>query len=292
MTPEQNSVGTSGLEENYAHCEAQLKAGDRTAWLASLFAPAERRPALYALGAFVLDVRGVRDKIREPLAGELRLQWWTDAIEGETRGDVRGHPVAAALLDALRRYDMHRAALTTFIDVERDALYDESIPTIAAFDERADQTEGALFMQRAQILAGQVTNPTRLAARHAGRALATVQAIRALGPKRQQMLIPLNLLRAREIGTGDLKLRRASPALTSALAELCAHAAAQITALRGLQTSIDPASAPAFLTASTASLLLRRATNPGFDPFAEQLDLPQWRKQWILWRAASRNGVP
>ena len=43
----------------------------------------------------------VRDRIREALPGEIRLQWWRDVLEGRSAGG--GHPVAAALLDAIER---------------------------------------------------------------------------------------------------------------------------------------------------------------------------------------------
>ena len=44
----------------------------------TLFAPAEHRGALFALYAFNLEVARVREVVREPLAGEIRLQWWRD----------------------------------------------------------------------------------------------------------------------------------------------------------------------------------------------------------------------
>ena len=34
----------------------------------------------------------------EPLAGEIRLQWWRDALGGAVPEQVAGNPVAAALL--------------------------------------------------------------------------------------------------------------------------------------------------------------------------------------------------
>ena len=291
MTDADGSGPVSTVEDHFAYCEAQLKAGDRTAWIATLFAPAERRSALHAIGAFALEVRGVRDKVREPLAGELRLQWWTDAIEGETRGDVHGHPIAAALLDTVRRYGLSRSALTGFIDSERDDLYDESIPTLDAFDTRADRTEGALIAQRALVLTGSDSGTTADAALHAGRAIAVVDAIRALETKRTQVLVPLDMLRRQEVGTADVKIGRSSPPVLAAIAGLAAHATAELNALRALRLLIEPEIAPALLTANVVEPILRRVARRGFDPFVTRADLPQWRKQWILWRAAGRRGV-
>ena len=44
----------------------------------------------------------VREAAREPLPGEIRLQWWTDVLSGERREEASANPVAAALLAADR----------------------------------------------------------------------------------------------------------------------------------------------------------------------------------------------
>src|SRR3982074_2398383 len=92
------------MQDAFAHCEALVRSADKDRFLAALFAPAEHRGALHALYAFNIEVARVRERIREPLAGEIRLQWWSDAIAGEGAGDVRSNPVAAALLAVMARY--------------------------------------------------------------------------------------------------------------------------------------------------------------------------------------------
>ena len=291
MTLDQAVAVPSAVSENYSYCETLLKEHDRTAWLATLFAPAEHRPALHALGAFILDVRSIPDKVREPLAGELRMQWWTDALEGESRGDVSGHPIAAALTDTLRRYQVPSTTLTGFLDLERDALYDETVESLSEFDTRADRAQGALIEARAEMLAGPLKAKTKKAAALAGRVLAVLDAFAGLTLPRQQALVPLELLRKYGIGLAELRLRKPNPAVSQALADLRHHADESLEQLRALRAEIDPEAGPAFLTASVAAALLRLSKKSGFQPFSSRLDLPQWRKQWILWRAAGRNGI-
>ena len=48
--------------------------------LSALYAPADKRRSLFALYAFNAEIARIRDRIREPLPGEIRLQWWRDAI--------------------------------------------------------------------------------------------------------------------------------------------------------------------------------------------------------------------
>src|SRR5258708_39658912 len=89
------------MQDAYAHCEALVRAADKDWYLAGLFAPAAARRHLYALYAFACEIARVREAAREPLPGEIRLQWWRDALRGAARGEVPANPVAAALIDTV-----------------------------------------------------------------------------------------------------------------------------------------------------------------------------------------------
>ena len=288
-----DAPASSTLADAYAHCEAEAKAADRVAWLAALFAPADKRPAFHALAAFLQEIGTVRDKVREPLAGELRLQWWTDAFEGEARGDVRGHPVAAALIDAIRRHGLPRSALSEIVEAKRQDLYDEPLATLAEFNAWADRTEGAVFLLRAAVLSAPA-EAIRVAATHAGRAAAVLKATQALARRhatRSEVRLPLDLLKAQGIGTAEVAVARDSPAIRAVLEQMRGHAETNMAALRRLRADIPEAAGPGFLTANIVPPLLRQLARRGYDPFSEPLGLPQWREQWILWRAAGRNGI-
>lgn len=235
----------------------------------------------------------MRGKVREPLAGELRLQWWTDAIEGEARGDVRGHPVAAALIDAIRRAHLPRGVLTDMLEARRADLYDDPIETLADYAARADRTEGARVALAAQVLLERRDPAVEAAARHAGRAVASTETLRALASPATplHMTVPLELLRRHGIGAAEVVVRRATPAVQAALGDLVAYGRSEVEKLRERRTAIDGQAAPAFLTANLVTPELKRAGRPGFDPFATPIALPPWRQQWLLWRAARRNGV-
>src|SRR5262249_9951086 len=91
------------MPDAFSYCENLVRAGDKDRWLASLFAPAERRTHLHALYAFNLEVARVRELAREPMAGEIRLQWWREVIAGTRPGEAAANPVAAALVETIAR---------------------------------------------------------------------------------------------------------------------------------------------------------------------------------------------
>ncbi|MCW6506698.1 phytoene/squalene synthase family protein [Lichenifustis flavocetrariae] len=270
-----------------------VKTSDRSAWLAALFAPPDKRHFLYAIEAFAIEIAGVRAKVREPLAGELRLQWWTDAIEGEARGDVRGHPVAAALIETIRRAHLPRATLTGMIDARRTDLYDDPLASLDEYAARADQIHGARISLEALALQGTRDPTTEAAARHAGRAMAVVETLRAFtsGGTPLHMTVPLDLLRQHGIGAAEVLVRRTSAPIRAAIAALVDFAWQEWAALRDTRRTLDPRAAPAFLTANLAVPELKRTRQRAYDPFTTQVGLAPWRQQWILWRAARRNGI-
>ena len=74
------------MQTNFEHCAALVREADRDRYLATLFAPAEQRDALFALYAFNVEIARVRELAREPMPGEIRLQWWREALVRRARG--------------------------------------------------------------------------------------------------------------------------------------------------------------------------------------------------------------
>ena len=104
------------MRPNFEHCMKLVREGDRDRYLATLFAPDVHRDALFSLYAFNVEISRVRDLAREPMPGEVRLQWWREALSGERAGETAAHPVAAALREALERYGLSAERLIALID--------------------------------------------------------------------------------------------------------------------------------------------------------------------------------
>ncbi|MDO8875451.1 MAG: squalene/phytoene synthase family protein, partial [Pseudolabrys sp.] len=134
------------------HCAALVREADRDRYLAALFAPAERRDALFALYAFNIEISRVRDVAREPMPGEIRLQWWREVLSGERDGEAAAHPVAAALVAALMQHNIAPERLSAIIDAHTFDLYDDPLPTLDDFDNYAVMTQSALIDVAADLL--------------------------------------------------------------------------------------------------------------------------------------------
>lgn len=274
----------------YAHCEALVRAGDRDRFLAGLFAPSSLRPHLFALDAFDLDTTRIRDVASQPVAGEIRLQWWRDAVGDEARGDVASHPVAAALLDTIERFRLPQHAFLDLLEARIFDLYDDPMPALADLEGYCGETASARVRLASLVLAGGVDPGAADAAGHAGVAEAVTDLLRAFPrhAKRGQVYVPQDVLHRHGATREDIVAGTDSAALKAALAEMRALARSHLDRLERLLPTVSATIAPAVLPALIAPLYLARMERRDYEPFRTVINVPQWRRQWALWRAARR----
>ncbi len=278
------------MNDAYRHCEELVRAADKDRFLAALFAPAEKRGALHALYAFNIEIARVRDAIREPMAGEIRLQWWRDVLGGERAGEGAANPVAAALFDTIARFALSTEPLLGLVEAHAFDLYDDPMPTLAAMEAYLRRTSVTLIGQAARVLAGGHPVVADMA-EPAGLGCGMTGLLRAVArhASRRQLYVPLDVLERHGADPEDVFVGNATPALGAALSELRIRAGAQLSDFEALLPRLPEAAAPAFLTVALARADLVAMDRRGFDPFTV-VEAPQWRRQWTLWRAARRYG--
>jgi len=266
------------------HCRGLVAANDKERYWASLYAPTDRRGALYALYAFNLELAAVRERAREPMAGEIRLQWWREVLQGERNGEAAAHPIAAALTATLQANGLSAAQLLGLIEARSFDLYDDPMPNVAAFEAYASATAGVLFGTAARILGAATADDL---GRHAGVAQGYVNILSGF-PRhtaRGQLYIPAELLDRYGVDRDGIFTGKATFELRAALAELRLHARRHLAAADALRSSLSPEALPAFLPAALIRPTLARMERRGYEPLALG-ELPLWQRQWQIWRAA------
>ena len=251
---------------NFAHCEALVREGDPDRYWASLFAPAGKRRHLHALYAFNFEIARVRESVREALMGEIRLQWWRDALQGEVRGDVRANPVAAALDDTIVKFRLPRQSLVDLIDARIFDLYEDPMPSLNDLEGYCGETSSSLIQLSGIVLSDGAESSTADAAGHAGVAYAA------------------DILAHHGVVRDDIVAGRGGPGLRSALADMRAVIRRHLDQARTLRSTIPPAAEPAFRPLALVEPYLKAMERRDYDPFHTQVDLPQWRRILALWR--------
>jgi phytoene synthase len=271
------------------YCERVVRETDKDRFLATLFAPAPFRPVLFALYAFDSEVATVADRISQPLAGEVRLQWWHDIVMAGELDRAAGSPVASALIAIMLSFGLPRQALVDLIKARRFDLYQDSMATLAELDLYGEQTAGTVFYLAARILLGGDDPHVGEAARHAGIAFTIVRLLAAFGmhAARGRLYVPAETFQRHGARPEDLFAGNVTPEWHEALANLRSHARRHLGIARDLMVTIPEDARVAFLPAALARPFLTRMETRGYDPLAPA-ELAQWRRQLTLWRA-SRN---
>lgn len=285
------SSGADRRAAHYEHCAALVREADRDRWIASLFAPADKRPHLHALHAFAIEVARVRDLVSAPAPGEIRLQWWVDAIEGEARGDVHAYPVADALIDTVHRFRLPRRALTDLIEARRFDLYEDPMPDLEALEAWCGHTASVPIRLASLILADDAAPGGADCAGYAGVAIGIAALLRAFAHHSGQgrLYVPVDVLAAHGLTPGAALTRPAPEGLTAALAELRALARQRLAQAQETLSDVAPVARAAFLPIAPVGLNLNALDRPRmlYEPAPS---VPQWRRQWAIWRMARRIG--
>jgi phytoene synthase len=274
------------MQTHFEHCAALVREADRDRYLATLFAPAAQRDALFALYAFNVEIARVRELAREPLPGEIRLQWWREVLSGERAGEAAAHPVAAALRETLARYGFVATPLLELIDERIFDLYDEPMATVGDLELYGIRTQSPVFAMAARILKPG-TMPPELFTLDAGVAYTIAGILRSFGrhASRRQLYVPLEVLERHQVSREDIFAAQVSEQLLAALAEMRGLARRHLAAAQAKLKSAAPEILPAFLPIALVGPQLRPMERAGYQPFALDQISP-WRRQWLLWRAA------
>jgi len=273
------------MQDSYSHCETLVRTADKDRYLATLFAPADKRGPLFALYGFNAEIANVRERAREPMPGEIRLQWWRDVLNGERAGEAAVNPIAAALVETIARFSLPKERLLGLVEAHAFDLYDDPMPTFEALEGYARQTWGTIFALAALICGAEAAHAAEPGAIACG--ITALLRSFALNASRRQLYVPVEFL---EGGTTpeEIFAGQTSPSLVNALRMLRTRVRDNVVAFEPALASVSAAAMPAFLPVALVPSYLSEMERPDYDPFRSDPSVPQWRRQWILWRAARR----
>lgn len=272
--------------ESAGFCADLVRKHDFVRYASTLFVPAVERRALLAIYAFNAEISRVRDQVSQPLPGEIRLQWWTDALEGAGHGEVEGNPVAAELMQSVRDFRLPVEPLSRLIEEHQFDLYNDPMPSMAALEGYVTDTASALFSLAARIMS-RPSEAIEHLARHAGLAQGIAQVIAALphDAARQQLFVPLQLLESHGSGMEEVFAGKQTPAARAAIDQLIGDAQKHLETAFEILKAVPAQVRPVFLPLALIRRDLKRMSRADADPFIPQ---PQSRLRtlWTLWRAS------
>ncbi len=133
-------------------CAAMVRKADPDRYFSALFAPAAKRPFLFALYAFNVELARVAASVREPMMGEIRLAWWRETLEGARAGKPRTHDVARALAETCADVELPAALFDTMVDARAFDFLEGTFTDPESRDAYLDATSVNLMRLAARVL--------------------------------------------------------------------------------------------------------------------------------------------
>lgn len=266
----------------FQHCEQLLRNHDTDRFFTTLFIPAPIRPFIFALYAFDYEVSRTSEVVSDPMPGEIRLQWWRDVIE---KNEPSGHPVAQALLETLQHFSLPKKPLLDLIDAHTFDLYHDIMPTLHELEVYCGETSSVLFQLACLIINGRDGN-THDAAGHAGIAWQLTMLLKnyPIHISRSHLFWPQDILKKHGLSHQTLMSSSKSRQEKHLLHHIKTLALGHLQKAQAEIKKLEPDYKPAFLMLSLVPAYLCQMDYKTNRCLRASIDLPQWRKQWILWR--------
>lgn len=269
---------------------ALVRDADPTRYFSNQFASSEKRGDLFVLYAVDLEIRKISQTVREPMAGEIRLQWWREVFNGERDDEAGANPMANAGLTLVRKHQFDPAVLGRYLDGRIFDLYSDPIEDIAAFEAYAGQTDGTILQLACLILdREQSTQAAELSGYLSCVSSLWARVIRPVSANVQEhafRYLPPSILEA--AGTAANPFLEPEPESCEAvIAAVVNFSDGYLKKARDCAPSVPRSLRPAFLHLSQVSASLdavRNSTPAG----SMSIDPTTFRLIWRLWRASKR----
>jgi len=267
------------------YCQQQAAASGSSFYYSFLFLPPERRRAIIALYAFCREVDDAVDEAADPGVARAKLDWWRGEIHATFAGNPQ-HPVARALVPAVRAYDLPESRLMEIIDgMQMDLDYNRypDFPTLEVYCHRV---AGVVGLLSAGIF-GYSEPATLDYARTLGLALQLTNIIRDVGEdaRRNRIYLPLDELERFGFSTDDVIVRREDERFERLMAFQIERARGYYDRALSLLPKADrrPQRAGLVMAAIYRTLLEEIASERGHT-LTQRIALTPVRKLWIAWK--------
>ncbi len=280
--------GTMETQHGLSYCADMVRRLDKDRFLTALFAPEPGRARLMALYAFNLEVARTREQVSEPMIGEIRLQWWRDALDAIYKGSPPEHEVAQALARAIGEAQLERGVLDRLIDARSFDLYDAPMATLDDLVRYLEDTSSGLMAAGVTLLSGNQEAGAHQAVKQAGIAWGLTGMLRALPfhIERSQQFVPEEILKRHDVVWSDFLHSEERSRNKSVIDSICDLATEAADRGRSASRDLPKESLPPLMPVVLTPHYLRQLRRPDVDPCKDIPEVPVFRKQLTLMKHA------
>lgn len=257
-----------------------VKRFDYDRWLACLFTPEPHRKSVMALLAFNTEIARIRETVSEAMLGDIRLQWWRDALTDLSKGTVRSHPVAQALQVLNQKIAIDFTLMQEMIDMRAKDLDPAPINSEGELIVYADATGGNLHRLIFSAIGGADASVKVEAVVRSGRAFALAGILRAIPfhARNNLLLLPLSILESYDLDETSVFKTENQEKFKAVLKFMKEFVDEEF--LRGFEKSLSLTrlEKPAVLCNALTGIYLNRLEKVEFEPADPRMNIGNLRK--------------
>ncbi|EFI27201.1 hypothetical protein CC1G_15026 [Coprinopsis cinerea okayama7 len=281
----------SGIANPAAYCKDLVRKHDYESFLTSPFYPKAKQDAYFAIKAFAVELATVQENVSNSMIGQMRMQFWKDAIKDIGTGKSPKHPIALALLRASETANLPAYHFKRIIDARTAELETPSHLTIETLTSHAESTSSTVLYLLLSLLS-LPSSALSHAASHLGVAQSFTTLLRALPyhATKGRMVIPAEITAKHGVNQEEV-FRRGPGAegLEDAVFEFATIANDHLITARemfnqeGMNGLIPDAALPIFLSGVPTASYLSRLEKANFNAFEPQLQVRDWKIPFKIW---------
>lgn len=264
----------------------QARRNDYDRYLVSLLAPPDRQDVLWALIAFNHEVAKTREVVSEATLGQIRLQWWRDAIDQIYDATPRRHEVIDVLAPAVASHGLDRDFFHTLIDTREWDLQDSAPPTLDELERYCANTNAPLIRLQLQAL-GIADETAHAAAEPIGTAYGLIGLMRALPvhARQRRVYLPTKLVEEVAVEMGQLFELKPHEGLRRAVKRIAGRAVEHLRTARAMRGDVPKGARPPLMLGALTDSHLRVLRKADFDVFDPRVGMAHpWRQLALAWR--------
>ena len=256
--------------------------GEIDRYFAALMAPVAIRDDVMAIAAFSAVIGHIPQAVHEPMMGEVRLQWWRDALLSGRQLEATGHPIADAVAAARTRHGLPDTLLNEIIDAVFLALAAQASEASEDASRVLAQFESRVFALTAHVHAGAPVAGCDELFEHAGAAYGLARALCRLPVAIASGWPPLSLVHPANDGG-------ARAALVADIPRLHDIARRSLAEVRRRQGELAPPAIAALAPVAMVEPYLEAQSRVIATLLDSSIEILPLKRIWRIWRTCRRR---
>ncbi|MEM7620153.1 MAG: squalene/phytoene synthase family protein [Pseudomonadota bacterium] len=264
-------------------------------YTATLFAPKRKRLALLSLYSFHAELARIATSVSEPMLGEIKLQWWRDALQNAEQKVQIGHPVADNFAKVIKNYNIPKVHIANMIDARSFDLSDEPMPDEQSLKIYLNKTYGGLFLISAYILKQNFEDRKRLekAGYMAGFAYGLTELLCTLPfqAARMRLSLPLSCLEDDSFSINQIHTEYGERFLKKAITFFEQDIKRDFKDLQNTLSEFPEHIIPAFLPACLVTIYLKQIVQKNHNPTSDIIRINPLQRLFKYWSMCAFGSI-